>query len=378
MTHSDVSPSSLADTIDQIGTAFSEFKRAQDARLDHLETRISRPGAFTGSPSDATRAENRKLGSALRQAMRGSDAELKGMQVGQDDQGGFLVVPQLENRILAIREAISPLSNVARTIPVDAGSAVELPIVRGNLPGSWVAEQAARPETATLPVTMARIELNECYAMPSVTQRLLDDSNYDVGSLIVDQIGHGLALVEDIALYSGDGIGKPRGFLTYTTAATADATRAWGTTEHVNTGANGAFHTTGADVLFDAVERLHSRYRAGARWMMNRTTFAAVRKLRAVTDGQYLLQASVANGPPNTLLGFEVVISEQMPVHTTTGALAIAFGDFAQAVTIVRRPGVKLIRDPFSQKGSVAFYAYQRVGAGVVDFNAIKLVRFSA
>jgi HK97 family phage major capsid protein len=378
MTSPDVSPSTLAGTIDEIAGAFSEFKRAQDERLDLIETRISRPGALTGSPSDASRVENKKLGSALRQAMRGNDAELKSMQSGQDDMGGFLVVPQLENRILSIREAISPLSTVARTIPVDAGSAVELPIVRGNLSGSWVAEQAARPETATLPVQMARIELSECYAMPSVTQRLLDDANYDVGTLIIDQIGHGLALVEDIALHSGDGIGKPRGFLTYTTAATGDATRTWGTLEHINTGANGAFHTTGADVLFDTVERLHTRYRAGARWMMGRGTYAAVRKLKAVTDGQYLLQPSVANGPPNTLLGFEVVISEQMPVHTTTGALAIAFGDFAQAITIVRRPGVKLIMDPYTSKGQMSYYAYVRVGAGVLDFNALKLVRFSA
>jgi HK97 family phage major capsid protein len=366
--------------VESSNEAIERWKNRETARIDEIKAIVTDLAAKSNRPRlfGEDRAAVNALGPALRKALRGDDAELKQMSASTDPAGGFLVLPFLERSITSIREAVSPLSAAARTITLDGGGAAELPIIRGDLPGAWVGELQARPATATIPVEMARIELTECYCNPSVTQRILDDSQYDVGALLVEQIGHGLALLEDIALHAGSGTGQPRGMLTYPTAATGDATRAWGQLQHVNTGANGAFHTTGADALFEAVGALHSRYRPNAKWMMSRGTHAAVRKLKAAADGHYLLQPSIAGGAPDTLLGHPVIISEQMPAHTGTGALAIALGDFAQAVTVVRRPGIRLIVDPYSVKGQVSYYAHHRVGGAVVDFNAVKFVRFAA
>jgi HK97 family phage major capsid protein len=226
-----------------------------DGRLDDLEKRVLRPGGGSTQVS-YTDADRRKLGEALRKAVSGDDSELKAMSVSPDNAGGYLAVSLLDREIRSIRDSVSPLSRMCREIIVDNGTAIEQPVIRGALPGAWVSEHDTRPETESLAVSQARVELHEVYCMPVVTQRLLDDCSYNVGDLLLEQIGHGLASLEDTAIHSGTGVGQPRGFLTHTTAATGDATRDWGTLEHVATGASGAFKAASAspaDCLFDVV-----------------------------------------------------------------------------------------------------------------------------
>lgn len=364
----------LKNAIDHSNAAIEAWKTRESARISEIEKRLNRPGAgFGGSGDDG---DLRKLHDAVRAAFRGSDAEIKAMSTDVDPAGGYLVTPMLDRQVRLIRDNVSPLSSLAREIVLADGNAAELPRSLGTLPTGWVSELGSRPETATLDVAIDRIELAEVYCMPSVTARLLDDSSYDVGAILVDQIGHGLAMAEAAALHVGNGIGRPRGFATYTTAATDDATRAWGTIQHVNTGASGAFAASNpADVLFDLVAALAPQYRADARWLMSRGTHNAIRKLKSGTASEYLLRPGLAEGEPDRLLGFPVVLSEDCPA-IGANALAIWFGDWRQAYTIVRRPGLNLLRDPFSNKGKVLFYCYQRVGGAVVDFRALKAVRF--
>jgi HK97 family phage major capsid protein len=183
------------------------------------------------------------------------------------------------------------------------------------------------------------------------------------------------------AFVTGNGIAKPRGLLTYTTAATADATRDWFVIQHVNTGdANGFPARSGdanpADRLVDMVHALRAPYRINARWTMNRTTAGTIRKMK---DGQgnFIWQPATVAGQPETLLGYPVELDEEMP-NIAAGTLPIAFGDFAQAYIIVEKPGLRLLRDPYSSKPHVLFYAYSRFGGGLQNGEAVKLLRVAA
>jgi HK97 family phage major capsid protein len=174
-------------------------------------------------------------------------------------------------------------------------------------------------------------------------------------------------------------VSKPRGLFTYPTAATVDASRAWGTFEHVNTGANGAFRTRSGDVnpvddLVNVVYALKAAYRPNAQWMTNRGTLREARKLK---DGQgnYIWQPAAVAGQPSALLGFPVVEAEDVPV-LGTASLSMAFGDFREAYQIVDRIGLSLLRDPYTAYPYVFFKFRKRVGGGAISFEAVKFLRF--
>jgi HK97 family phage major capsid protein len=357
------------------GASITGWKSAQDRRLAELEKRMNRPGALERMGGDT--GYTRELGQALRKAALGDDRELKGMSASSDPEGGYLLIPQMDQTVRQIRDQVSPVSALARNIELDSGAEMLLPYFKGTLTASWVGETEARPETATVDAGQHRIELNEVYAMPVVTQKLLDTANYDVGMILVDQIAHGLAAAEADAIHVGNGVGKPRGFTTYTTAATADATRAWGQIEHIASGGSGAFASGAAlDKLMDAEAALKPQYRVNAKWVMGRGAANVARKLKSSGGGDYLWQPAGAAGQPPTLLGYEVIISDATPT-VASDSLSIWLGDWEQFYTVVRMPGLRLLQDPFSTKGSVGFYAYSRVGGAVTNTEAAKTIKFA-
>ena len=177
----------------------------------------------------------------------------------------------------------------------------------------------------------------------------------------------------DDGALSGDGTNKPKGFLTHARAANATATNVQIGT--IASGATGDFAATNpANALIDLVYALGAQYRANATFVMNSKTAAAVRKMRD-TDGRFLWADSLAMGQPPQLLGYPVLLCEDMP-DIANGSASIAFGDFKSGYTIVERPDLRVLRDPFSAKPHVLFYATTRVGGGVTDARAIKLMVF--
>jgi HK97 family phage major capsid protein len=174
---------------------------------------------------------------------------------------------------------------------------------------------------------------------------------------------------------TGDGVDKPTGFLTHN--AVANDIWTWGNLGYVPTGATGDFASTdSADVIFDLVYSLDAEYRANGTFVMNSKTAGALRKLKD-GDGRFLWTDGLAAEQPARLAGYPVVIAEDMP-DIAAGAFAIAFGDFAAGYTVAERPDVRILRDPFSAKPHVLFYATKRVGGDVSDFAAIKLLKFAA
>lgn len=305
-----------------------------------------------------------------------TDVEVKALSVGSDPDGGYVVHPDMSGRIT---RRIFETSNVrafasVQTISTDALEGI---VDNDEAAASWVGETASRTETDTPQLGKWRIPVHEMYANPYATQRLLDDAEINMEGWLADKVADKFARTEADAFVTGNGVGKPRGFLTYSDYAVA-GTFEDGKIEQFDTGANGAFTSAGlgANVLYNAIYGLKAQYRQNATWFMNRTTTGLVRKLQD-TNGQYIWQPSLAAGQPATLAGYGVASFEDMP-DPDTGSLSIAFGDLRTAYQIVERAGVRVLRDPYSAKPYVTFYTTKRVGGDVVNFEAIKLINFKS
>ena len=239
----------------------------------------------------------------------------------------------------------------------------------------WASEQQGVSETATPKLDRISIPLHELSAMPKASQRLLEDSAFDIENWLASRIADTFARFEGNAFLFGDGLDKPRGFLSY--EQVADGAQDWGQLAYIPTGGAGKFEDgMASDKLVDLVYALDARYRANSRFVLNSKTAGHIRKLKD-SDGRFLWADGLAMQEPARLLGYPVVVCADMP-DIEPDAYAIAFGDFSAGYTIVERPDLRVLRDPFSAKPHVLFYATKRVGGAVTDFSAIKLLKFSA
>lgn len=400
------------DLIEQTARAFEEFKKANDARLDkiekagatgdldaklakieedlstalglkaelaRIEAKSNLQGLFSGDKPEKTAYKSAFFDRFVR---KGEDsAELKDLMrkawsIGTPADGGYALPEELDRTIEKMLRDVSPVRSVANVVQVGTSDYKKLVNVNGIASG-WVGETAARPATNTSQFAEVAPPMGEVYANPQVTQHSLDDMFFNVEQELQDQLMEEFAVAEGAAFVSGNGTNKPKGFLTYTTAATADSSRAFGTIEHVATGVAGDFAASNkADILFTLVSKLKQGYRAGSVWMMNKGLLFEILKFKD-TSGQYLWQPSLqASGISLNLLGFPVVEAEDMPAKAAD-ALPIAFGNFRRTYTVVDRMGIRMLRDPYSNKPYVGFYTTKRVGGAVVNSEAIKVAKFA-
>ncbi len=239
----------------------------------------------------------------------------------------------------------------------------------------WVGETAARPQTNAPVLDALSFPAMELYAMPAATPSLLEDAAVNIDEWLAGEVEQAFAEQEGTAFVSGDGTSKPKGFLSYPTVA--NGAWEWGKIGHVATGAAGDWpEDAPSDVLVDLVYAVRAGYRQNASFVMNRKTQAAIRKFKDAS-GNYLWQPPAVAGGRASLMTFPVVEAEDMP-DVGANSLSVAFGDFRRGYLVVDRQGVRVLRDPYSAKPYVLFYTTKRVGGGVQDFDAIKLLKFAA
>ncbi|OYX21785.1 MAG: capsid protein [Rhodobacterales bacterium 32-66-9] len=355
---------------------FSTFQDEVKSTLKHQEERLTMLNAKTmsyGRPALSARAENAYLRSGDDDGLRGLTLEGKAMSTAVAADGGYLVDPQTADRIRSMLFATSSLRSIANVVQVEATS-FDVLVDRSEVGSGWATEVAATTETATPVIERISIKLHELAAMPKASQRLLDDSAFDVEGWLAEKIATRFIRAEAAAFINGDGIDKPKGILLPTKVA--DATWTWGNIGYVPTGAAADFATTNpADCIINLVYALGADYRANGAFLMNSKTVGAVRKMRDA-DGRFLWSDGLAAGEPARLMGYPVVVSEDMP-DIAANAYAIAFGDFRSAYTIAERPDLRILRDPFSAKPNVLFYANKRVGGDITDFAAVKLLKIA-
>ncbi len=359
------------DKVERIDKALDEHK----AKIDELTLKAKRP-KLAGDEDAAPQAREHKQ--AFEAYVRKgetqglSDIEAKSMSAGSNADGGYLVPPETETRIEAVLKLVSPIRAIAGIRQVSS-TIYKKPFAISGAATGWVGETATRPETAAPTLAELQFPAMELYAMPAATQTLLDDAAVNLEAWLAEEVHEAFAEQESAAFVTGNGVNKPKGFLDYTKVA--DASWSWGNLGYVATGTAGAFPASNpADKLVDLAYALKSGYRQNAKWVMNRRTQSTIRKFK---DGQgnYLWQPALSAEAKATLLGFPVIEAEHVP-DIATDSYALAFGDFNRGYLIVDRVGVRVLRDPYSSKPYVLFYTTKRVGGGVQNFEAIKLMKF--
>ncbi len=305
---------------------------------------------------------------------QGATVETKALAGTSDAAGGVAVPREIDAMIGATLKAASPIRAIAQVVIVGSAGYRKL-VTSGATPSGWASETAARPETATPTFNEIAPPMGELYANPAASQTMLDDAAFDVEAWLADEIAGEFARAEGQAFVSGNGAARPRGFLNYPTAVAGDAARPFGTLQYLPGGAAADFGTEPENRLIDLVHSLRGAYRQGACWVMNAQTAARIRKFKTA-DGAFLWTPGLAAGQADTLLGYPVVEAEDMP-DIAAGTFPIAFGNFRAGYLIAERAETQILRDPYSNKPFVHFYATKRVGGAVMNSEAIKLLKIA-
>lgn len=360
----------LEEKVDRIDRSLT---RAQ-ASLDRLSLAGLRPGTQPAPDLDRQEAKAAWAGFMRRGDESALAAiEAKSLSVGVASDGGHVAPPEVQATIDRRIIAASPMRRLA-SIRTTSANIFRKPIAISAPAVGWVAETGTRTETATPSLDLLSFPMGEIYAMAAATQTLLDDALLDMDQWLAGEIAESFSSAESIAFIFGDGVNKPKGLLAYTAAPDASAT--WGQIGYLASGVAGAFPAANpVDKLVDLTYAPKTPYRANASFLMNRRSVGLVRKFKD-SAGQYIWQPSLVAGQPATLLGFPVVECEDMPDVSASG-LAIAFGDFEKGYLIVDRADVRVLRDPYTNKPFVMFYVTKRLGGGVQNFDAIKLLKFT-
>ncbi|HBF32554.1 phage major capsid protein [Rhizobium sp.] len=398
-------PETMTAAFDDFMEAFSEFKQANDQRLGEIEQKLTadvitrdkverinkamdeqarvidqlalkklRPALGRGGAVSLETAERKAAFDAY--IRRGDEAALRDLEakaMATSGDGGYLVPDETDSEIGRRLASISPIRGLA-TVRQVSGAVLKKPFAPTGMASGWVADTAARPQTDTPQLTELSFPTMELYAMPAATQSLLDDAAVDVEAWIAGEVDIAFAEQEGTAFVLGDGTNKPKGFLAYNTVA--DDSWAWGSLGYKVSGAAGAFASSGpSDVLLDTIYALKAGHRQNGTFVMNRKTQGEIRKFKDA-DGNYLWLPPAGPGQQASLMGFPIAEAEDMP-DIAANAFSIAFGDFKAGYLVVDRMGVRVLRDPYSAKPYVLFYTTKRVGGGVQNFEAIKLIKFA-
>lgn len=387
--------SEIEKLVQEQSEAIGEFRRANDARLAQLEKRnyvtedieaklAKIDGALDKLDSLSEEVKkSRNTPSGLLSAEGKSEMEMKNFldfvrkanYVGSDTAGGFAVPAPLLGDIVNKRNELSDMRSLVSVVQTSTDRYVG-PKLNGQLGYNWVGEIASRSETDARTFGQYSIPVAELSIFPYVSQTMLDDGAFDVEGWLMGEIARQASYVEGDVITAGNGIAKPRGFTDYSTVATADATRTDGTLEHIVSGAAGAFASSNpGDVLIGLQESFKGHYQANLTWVTNRAVRAKIRQLKNAVGGYLWQDPDYKAGTPAQLCGNPVFINQSMPA-LTTDSLSLALGDFKQGYKLVDRIGMRMIRDVYSNKPYVTFYTTVRMGGDVVDFEAIKFIKF--
>jgi HK97 family phage major capsid protein len=347
---------------------------ALNGEIDEVKGRLERLGRAPRAPLAANDNPEVK-GFVDGYLRRGAETEIKAISGVTPQDGGYAVPPEIDARIGSELKDISPIRRIAQVVQTGTAGYRKL-FATGNTGSGWVSETAGRPETATPTFAEIAPPTGELYANPAASQGMLDDAAFDLEGWLAREIASEFARAEGAAFVNGSGVNRPQGFLTAPTSTQGDAARPFGTLQYQGTGDAAGFGDALELALIDLAHSLKAGHRQGASWVMNSATLAEVRKLKA-SDGAFLWQPGLVEGRPDRLLGYPVVEAEEMP-DIDPGTFPIAFGNFKAGYLIAERSATQILRDPFTNKPFVHFYATRRVGGQVLDSAAIKLLKIEA
>ena len=369
----------LADLAAELKTLSTQTD-ADQKRIATLEAAIQRGGIAANGDGNEQKAKekwNKAFNAFARKQASAplefhdfldASAEYKDLAVNSNPDGGYLVTPAYGPVIQGRVFETTPMRSLASTITIGTDRLI-LPLDDDEASFGWVGETEARGDTNTPTIKEIEIPVQELFAQPVATQKMLDDAVVDIEAWLLGKVADKFARGENNGFVSGTGVKSPRGILTYAAWSSQGVYQA-NALERVKSGSNGAFTYNG---LADLQNSLKEEYQSGAVFLGRRATFGALLKLVDL-EGRPIFNTMFDKntGLSTAVMGKPFTFADDMPA-VNTDALALAYGNFREGYTIVDRAGVRILRDPFTKKGFVKFYATKRVGGGVVNFEAIKL-----
>jgi HK97 family phage major capsid protein len=384
--------------IGQLQAAFEEFKKTNDEKLkakadvvvdekvqrldaaidgfqatiDELNARIAAgPAGSSQGPRDPEYTAEFNSYFARGVESKRLD-EVRASATKTDGEGGYLAPIEWDRTITTALKQVSPIRQYANVISI-SGAGFSKVISDGATVSGWVGETAARPATGTPGLSALNFPLGELYANPAASQGLIDDAEVNIEEWLAGEVRTEFARQEGIAFLSGDGANKPHGILTYVTGAANAARHPLGAIEVVNSGAAAAVT---ADGVLDMIYELPEEFEANAKMFMNRRVAGSLRKLKN-SNGDYLWQPSLAAGQPSTFSGEAIVHLPAMPAVAANN-IAMLYGDMDETYQVIDRIGVRVLRDPFTNKPFVHFYTTKRVGGGVKNPQSMRALKVAA
>ncbi|MEM9312460.1 MAG: phage major capsid protein [Pseudomonadota bacterium] len=363
----------LVERQDQADAAINALRTDVDevkARLDKVARAASRPAMSGAKP-----ASEQVKGFVDGYLRRGREPEVKSLNSTTPGDGGFAVPKAIDTMIARELVEISPIRSVAQVVQTGSSGYRKL-VSTGGTASGWVSEIAARPETSAPNFSEIAPPSGDLFANPAASQTMLDDAAFDIEAWLASEIAIEFARAEGAAFVGGTGSDQPEGFLTAASSTAEDGVRPFGTLQYIGSGDASGFDAAPEAKLIDLIHSLKAGHRQGASFVMNSSTLASVRKFKT-TDGAFLWQPGMVEGQPDRLLGYPVIEAEDMP-GVEGGEFPIAFGNFRHGYLIAEHSATRVLRDPFSNKPFVHFYATKRIGGQVLDSNAIKLLKIEA
>ncbi len=360
---------------DAVQKAMEEFKtenKALKTDLEAVQTKLNRNAAVTDGKTDDVDIEKKALRSFCRtgsyetpeiKELKDRRPEYtKALSTNPDTEGGFLLPHNLYTQIVRNLIFYSPIREMAKIVTLSQGDTLEIPTVTGEPTVGRVAEKGARTESTAPTIGFLKIPTNEYYANPYTTQKLLDDSAFDVEGLLAERVNLAFQYLISGDYINGTGVNMAKGFTGETFANT------------VNSGAATDITLPGLVKLLFAVK---PGYRVAGQFAMNSATCARVYALANATNYP-LLQPSLKENVDFTFMGKAIREFPELPDCTTGSNKPVYFGNWQEFYTIVDRMGIRVLRDPYSSKPYIQLYTTWRTGGQAVKLEAMAQMNVSA
>ena len=357
----------------KINEDFTEQQKA----FRELEKKAGRPRADDHGGATPDQVEHRKaFGLYLR---KGRDDGLEGLQRKAmnsltDPDGGYLVLPEMDATIDRIAPTISAMFRLANTVSCGTAQYQKL-VKKSGMAMRWVADGGTGGETTEPTYAKILIDVSTGEVEPWVFNETLEDSFVNLESDLAEEAAIGFAEGSGAAFITGNGVGKPRGIAAYTNVA--NSAYAWGSVGYITSGKSAAFASVApADKVISLQHALKSQYRPGAVWMTNDSTLGVMRQIKDQSGSYYLWNADPTAGFGGRFLGSPVEVDDNF-ADIAAASYSLAYLNPKRAYTIVNRAGTTLIRDNITAKGTTKFNFRRRLGGGITNFEAVKLMKFA-
>ena len=396
----------VTELVQKQGETFEAFKKANDAMLQakaegksvsDLQASIAKMEAdFTeqrksfdalqkeaNRPNLSAEMEGKKSWEELNLALKsygktGDESKLialhqKAMNSTSDPDGGFLVIPELDTSIDRIAQTLGVMGRLASVASIGTQKWVKN-VKTSGMAMRRVANGATGGETTEPKYAEVQIEAFVAEVEPWIHNETLEDARINLAADLADEAAIGFAEGLNAEYITGNGAGQCRGILGYSNVH--NSAYAWGSVGYIRSGKSAAFTSVApSDRVISLQHSLKAQYRPGAAWLTNDTTLGVMRQMKDGSGAYYLWQPDTTAGFGGRFLGSPVEIDNNMP-DLGAGSYSLAYGNWARAYQIVNRAGTSLIRDPYTAKGQTKFNFRKRVGGGVKNFEAFKVMAF--